>query len=303
MSFEEVFRRYQGINSLARSLLGRTAFDELNVLLPDPTSPEPGFLRGVSWLYCLYFEAGRVSLTFLRRLGEAYSLVDRDAADRHVEAVRCLRTELHHNLGFADSDLAARTAAEGWRRRACGTAMPQTPEQWRACYNRLVDDANAFLGSMDTVVRRIESDGDQARQHVDEWLRRLSRNWPGATFDPLIDDAKYRLSREALNTVAFRSRHVDKWKKQLELLEDGFDFDFEATRQIERTLLDEDSVVLPITGRDVIDTLGVKPGPEVGALLEEARRHFEVHRCNKEDLLTHLRSYRTETPSGAVAES
>lgn len=291
MSFEEILRSHQGINTLARSLLGRPAFDELHVLLPDPTSPEPGFLRAMSWLYCLYFEAGRVSLTFLRRLGEAYSLVDRDEADKHVENVRCLRTELHHNLGFADSDLAARTAAESWRRQACGTALPQTSSQWIDCYDRIVDDAHAFLNGVDTVVRRIESDGDGARQNIDEWLRRLNRNWAGAAFDPLIDDAKYRLARESLNTVTFRNKHVDKWRKYLELLEDGFDFEFEATRLIERTLLDEDSVVLPITGLDVIGALRVKPGPEIGVLLEEARRHFEVHRCTKDELLSHLKNH------------
>jgi hypothetical protein len=301
MSFEEVLRSHQGINTLARSLLGRPAFDELYVLLPDPTSSEPGFLRATSWLYCLYFEAGRVSLTFLRRLGEAYSLVDRDEADKHVETVRCLRTELHHNLGFADSDLAARTAAESWRRQACGTALPQTSVQWMACYDRIVDDAHAFLNGVDTVVRRIESGGDGARPNIDEWLRRLNRNWAGAAFDPLIDDAKYRLARESLNTVAFRNKHVDKWRKYLELLEDGFDFEFEATRLIEKTLLDEDSVVLPITGRDVIVALGVKPGPEVGVLLEEARRHFEVYRCTKDDLLAHLQNHYDGAPSRAGA--
>lgn len=298
MSFEEVLRSHQGINTLARSLLGRPAFDELYVLLPDPMSPEPGFLRAASWLYCFYFEAGRVSLTFLRRLGEAHGLVDREAADKHVEAVRCLRTELHHNLGFADSDLAARTAAESWRRRACGTALPQTTEHWRACYDCLVHDAHAFLGSVDMVVRRIESDGHGARQQVEEWLRRLNRNWAGVAFDRLIDDAKYRLARETLNTVAFRSRHVDKWRRHLELLEDGFDFEFEATRLIEKTLLDEDSVVLPITGRDVIEALGIRPGPAVGTLLEEARRHFEVHRCSKEDLLAHIKDHHDRAPSG-----
>ena len=291
MSFEEVLRSQQGINTLARSLIGRPAFDELHVLLPNPTSPEPGFIRATSWLYCLYFEAGQVSLTFLRRLGEAYSLVDREASDQHVEAVRCLRTELHHNLGFGDSDLAARREAESWRRKACGTALPQTQNQWRACYDRIVDDAYTFLGGLDTVIRRIESDGDGAQQHIDEWLRRMNRNWSAAKFDPLIDDAKYRLARESLNTVAFRNRNIDKWRKHLELLDDGFDFDFEAMRLIEKMLLDEDSVVLPITGRDVIESLGVKPGPNIGKLLEEARRHFEVNRCSRDDLLAHLQKY------------
>ena len=295
MSFEEVLRSHQDINTLARSLIGRPAFDELHVLLPDPMSPEPSFIRATSWLYCLYFEAGRVSLTFLRRLGEAYALVDRETSDQHVEAVRCLRTELHHNLGSTDSDLATRTAAESWRRQACGTALPQTPEHWRGCYKRIVNDSHTFLDGVNTVVRRIESDGDGAQQHTDDWLRRLERNWAEAEFDPLIDNSKYRLAREALNTVAFRNRHVDKWRQHLDLLEDGFDFEFEATRLIEKTLLDEDSVVLPITGADVIENLGVKPGPAVGALLEEARRHFEVRRCNRDELLTHLCTYKNQS--------
>lgn len=288
MNFEEILRSHQGVNTLARSLLKRPAFDELHVILPDPTSPEPGFLRAISWLYCLYFEAGRVSLTFLRRLGEAYLLIDRTLTEKHIEAVRCLRTELHHNLGFADSDLDARTAAEGWRRRACGTAFPRTSDQWMACYSSIVNDAYKFLGTIDTIVRRIESDGDAAQQHLEDWLRRLDRNWNAASFDRLIDDAKYRLAREALNTVAFRNRYVEKWRKQLELLEDGFNFDFEATRLIEKTLLDEDSIVLPITGRDLMEILEIQPGPQVGVLLAEARRYFDVHRCSKEALLAHL---------------
>jgi len=107
MSFEKVLRCQQIINKLSHSLIGRSAFEDIHVLLPDPDQPEPGFMRATSWLYCLYFEGGRVSIKFLRRLGEAYGLGDRNIADTHVEAVRCLRTELHHNLGFTDSDQLA----------------------------------------------------------------------------------------------------------------------------------------------------------------------------------------------------
>ncbi|WP_156427693.1 hypothetical protein [Thiohalocapsa sp. ML1] len=288
MNFESVLRYYQCVNNLSRTLLARPAFDELHVTLPDPASPEPGFIRATSWLYCLYFEAGRVSLTLLRQLGYAYSLVDREASEMHVELVRCLRTELHHNLGFADSDQAARTAAEVWRRKACGTAIPRDDGQWRSCYERLVAEASDFLKGIDEVVRRIEADGDGAAMHVEEWLRRLERTRPAATFDRLIDNAKYRLGRDAMNTVVFRRRHLDRWRKQIELLEDGFDFEYEATRLIEKTLLDEDSLIVPITGRDIIESLNVKPGPEVGALLEAARKHFESTPCTKEELLLYL---------------
>lgn len=294
MSFESILRCHQGINGLSRSLLGRPAFDELHVAIPDPSSPEPGFIRATSWLYCLYFEAGRVSLTFLRRLGEAYSLLDRGWADEHVEVVRCLRTELHHNLGFVDSDQAARTAAEGWRRRRSGTAMPRHPEQWSKCYAGLIEEARRFLGTIDEVVRRIEADGQASVQHLEDWLRRLDRSWPASAFDPVVDEAKHRLGRQALNTVEFRQRHVDRWRAQLELMEDGFDFVNEATRQVEKSLLDEDSFVLPLSGRDITDALQIKPGPRIGTLLEQARRRFAAQPCTKDELLTFLRRSRPD---------
>lgn len=289
MSFEAVLRNQQSINALARSLIGRPAFEDVRVLIPNPERPEPAFIRATSWLYCLYFEAGAVSIFFLRRLGEAYSLVDRVSSDYHVETVRSLRTELHHNLGFADSDQAARTTAECWRRKACGTALPRDDVQWLACYERLVGEAAKFLGDLDAVVRRAESDGESAEEQRIEWTRRLARSWPASAFDELVDDAKYRLGREMLKTVTFRNRHIEKWRRQLELLDDGFDFEFEATRLIERTLLQDDMAILPITGRDIIDALGIKPGPEVGALLREARRFFEANGCGKDAILAHLR--------------
>lgn len=230
MSFESVLRIHQGINALARSLLGRAAFEDMNLLHPDPERAEPAFIRATSWLYCLYFEAGRVSITFLRRLGEAYALVNRELSDQHMETVRCLRTELHHNLGFADSDQDGRSAAGSWRRAACGTALPKTDQQWTSCYERFVSSAQGFLSGLDEVVRRVEADGRRAQEHIEEWKRRLNRAWPAADFDWVIDDAKYRLAHEALNTVAFRNRHIDQWRKQLDLLDDGFDFEFEAVR-------------------------------------------------------------------------
>lgn len=288
MSFGTILRRTQEIALVGRSLVGQRTMEEVRVVLPDPDSPEPAFIRAVSWLYCLYFEAGRVSFGFLPRLGEAYSLVDRQVADRHVSEVRCLRTELHHNLGFEDSDLNTRTAAENWRRRACGTVLPQDAEQWRECYTRIVEDAEAFLGDVVRVVRSLEEREDEAGRDVAEWVHRLERNWMAARFDPLIEDVKVRLARDALNTVAFRNRHIGGWRGRLEVLDDGFDFDFEATRLIEKTLLEEDGVLLPITGVDVMERCGIGPGPDVGRMLEEARRYFEVHKCTRGELLEHL---------------
>lgn len=291
MNFEDIIRYYKCINDLSRSIIHRPAFDELSVAFPDPTSPEPCFIRATSWLYCFYFEAGKTSLTFLRKMGEVFSLIERDAVSEHIEIVRSLRTELHHNLGYEESDQAARTKAQVWRRLACGTAIPNNDAQWRGCYELLFKDAANFLKSIEQIVRKIEADGDSSYQNIEEWKRRLDRSWSAAEFDSLVDDAKLRLGREALNTVAFRQRHVERWRKQLEILEDEFNFAYEATRLIEKSLLDENSIVLPITGREVMDAFNLKPGPAIGTLLERARKHYESTQCNKENLIEFLKSH------------
>lgn len=296
MSFEAVLRHYQSINTISRSLIGRPAFEDIHVSLPDPAQPEIGFIRATSWLYCLYFECGYASISFLTRVCETSMLVERDTVTQHIEVVRCLRTELHHNLGFENSDQQARTSAEGWRRIACGTVLPTTNQQWRSCYLKLVDEAESILQAVEDLVRQLEADRAVSSEKLREWRRCLERNWPVASFDPLIEDAAQRIGRFALKTVAFRNRHVARWRKALDLLEDGFDFEREATLLIEKTLLDDDSSVLPVSARDLMDEIGLEQGPIVGKLLEEALRFFQAQPCGAQEVIAHVREYFDNLP-------
>lgn len=288
MSFSALLQIAQRIDTLARSLIGRNAFESINVLIPDNASPESGFIRATSWLYCLYFEGGRVSISFLLDAGEGTGGFNRSVVDEHIESVRSLRTELHHNLGFQDSDQRARTYAESWRRSACGTAVPIEEGQWLACYDKLVQDAESTLQGLEGVVRHLEADREGAEVLLDEWERRLVRTISAASFDPIIEDVKSRIGRNYLSTVPFRNRHLNRWRNELDLLDDGYDFEREATLLIEKALLDDGSGVLPITGDDIIEALAVSPGPVVGDLLLAARTYYLANMCTKEELLEHL---------------
>ena len=260
----------------------------VNVWLPDPNRPETAFLRVTSWLYCLYFEAGRVSIRFLLRAGQADGLIDHQAAQKHLEDVRCLRTELHHNLGFEASDQTTRSSAETWRRRASGTAVPDSDGDWRRCYDAVVAEAISFLGGLEAVVRRMEGEGDRAVDRLLDWTRRLDRDWGAAELDPVIRDAAYRLGRNGLNVVAFRMRHLERWRSTFEQLEDGFDLEREAAALVEKALLDDAGSVLPISGVDVMSEFGLAPGPDVGKALAEARKLFQARPMGREELLGEL---------------
>ncbi len=294
MIFEDILRYHQGITVLARTLLQRPAFETIHVTIPDPSIPETSFIRITSWLYCFYFETGRVSLRFLQNLGNTYNLLDINESKNHMEIVRCLRTELHHNLGFLDSDQSTRLKAEAWRRRACGTAIPRSEQEWKECYNNLINEAHTFLENIDNVIRYLEQDEENSAAYIKNWAKLLDRDWPAAMFDPLVDEVKCRLGREAVNTIEFRNRNVSRWRQLLLLLEDEFDFSYEATRLIEKSMLDDSTIVLPITGKDIILELSIKPGPIVGIILEEGRKRFCATLCNKDELIGHLKLYAEE---------
>ena len=61
------------------------------------------------------------------------------------------------------------------------------------------------------------------------------------------------------------------------------------THMIEGDLLDFVGNLLPIGGEDIMDTLGIDPGPEVGTALERARELYESGIRDREQLLLCLR--------------
>ena len=92
-----------------------------------------------------------------------------------------------------------------------------------------------------------------------------------------------------MDVVAFRNRHLAAWRKRLEQLHDGFDFEYEVRRLVEDALLSEWPRLLPITGTDVIKELGIPAGRDVGRALEIARGFFQGGTFDYADLLEKVR--------------
>lgn len=296
MSFHAIQCSYQSINLISRSLIQEPAFQDVNVVLPAANSaPELAFIRATSWLYCLYFEAGRCSIKFLLQLADSYNL-DTDKYREHMDEVRCLRTEFHHNLGFSDSDYRSRRKVEDWYLSTCKTRRPASNEHWESCYKSLTDEENdksspAFLRFLEDVIRNLEQDS-HLQNRIDDWIQRLNNDFPAARFDPLIEDAKVILGRSALDTIKFRNRFVSRWKKELEKLEEGYVFNDEASLLIEREILNDSTELFPLTGGQIIKHLNVKAGPEVGELLKHARTLYEAGIRDSQTILKKLEDFK-----------
>src|SRR5207253_638701 len=114
--------------------------------MPKLQPAELGFLHVVSWLYTLYYEAGRISVAFLCEKMAMYGVNGGGGGHGHRRIVDRLRTYLQHNLDYgSDEDRSTILMCDTWFASACGTRMPQREDHGDACLDKLLSDAKAFL--------------------------------------------------------------------------------------------------------------------------------------------------------------
>ena len=250
-------------------------------------SPEFAFIQVVSWLYVHYVEAGQPGLSFLRRQAEGFA--SHVEPWRHIEAVKDLRTSLQHNLDLStERNLEIEGRCGEWFRSACQYVQPRSDDEWHVCTHKILVDGAALLEAVLSTVRQIE--GSDFRDTIlTQWERELDRHHDAAEFDRVVQVVCSDLGHEALDAVAFRNRHLAAWRKRMDQLQDGFDFEFEARRLVEDSLLNEWPRLLPITGTDVITELGIPAGREVGQALEIARGLYREGIFDRADLLDEVR--------------
>ena len=219
-------------------------------------NPELAFLQMVSWLYAYYVDAGQPGLNFLKRQTES---VSPETANkwRHIDTVIDLRTSLQHNLELSkDRNIQIERRCGEWFRSACGYVQPRVDDEWHASTYQVLIEAADFLEACLFTVRQIEN--SEFRETIlTQWRRELDRHHDAAEFDRIVEIVCTDLGHESINVVAFRNRHLGSWRRRIEQLHDGFDFEHEARRLVEDALLSEWPKLIPITGNDIIEELGI----------------------------------------------
>lgn len=279
------------INSLASKLdgHGESVFGKLSLKIPRLAPPELGFLRSVSWLYVIYFEEAKPNVQFLSRRFGLCGVDPQGIHVGHLEITKSLRTYLQHNVNpSTPHNRRVQKKCQQWFSQHCKTSEPSEDAHWEHCLAALLNGSVSFLGALQKCVRCIEQD-EERTAILEEWRSYRTRNRSRHEFDKLISVAAGDMGRDALDPVRIRERFYDVWMKQLALLRPDFDFESEARKLIEHTLLSETAAVLPLTGKDIIENFEVAPGPEVGQLLQRARALYTIHPCSREELLGRLR--------------
>lgn len=250
------FARVLELNRQLRLELVRHAGSEAmppleGLSLPTGEDDELSFVRLVVWSYALLQENGRVSLKFLRELG-------RSPKEEVAERVMALRAWLTHNLSLAkDSDRQRLMIARGWLRKSCGAHLDLRPEHWKKCFLALTTEMCELLQRSLASCAVLEDPTD-GPHNVQELRRRLSKNWDAYQFDHYVEEAAARLGLDNVDIVAFRTRHLNQWRKVVELAEDGNAARL-LTLRVETDLVNWFGETLPLTTTEVLKQLSLDP--------------------------------------------
>lgn len=274
----------------AASILGspRIAFQVLSLRSPRFVPFELGFNMVVTWLYGYYYESGKISLPFLLERFQAYEFDHHETHKSHYEGIRRMRTFLQHNLNLDSStDWELKRSCEQWFMSFCSSTLPGNEEDWEACLMGLLLESKEFLSRSIECVREIERD-ESRDSIVGQWEFKLRQYHPKHEFERLVNVVIRDMGQDALDSKIFCDKYYDRWSRGLRLRTGKWDFDYEARRLIEQTMMNENEVPLPITGGDIIREFGIRPGPEVGILMRVAKDLYYSDPCTKSTLLERL---------------
>lgn len=291
--FDELIERFvlarKAINDKALEFAGIEVYSPVAMPRPVARYPELDFLKALSWVYMHHIEAGGVSVRYLVRFLDGYSLDGDRRGRNHLDILVKLRTEMQHNLvNRSEGDKRTMLACRNWYFETCSTWAPSEDDHWTVCGVRLLEDANALISSLDSALRRLATD-DESSGYRETWLKRVSRDHRPNEFDEVIEKVKIDLGRNELDGVAFRKRYFDRWKAQLELLVEDYRFEEEARRLVETSIITETTATPPITGADLMTEFHLAPGPEVGRLRRIAQEIYNAEPCPRGELMRRIR--------------
>ena len=301
MTFSELNAAVVDLRNSLRSFVGDSALEEVTVRPPAGDSDEASFLRLVSWSYALMFEAGRVAIPYLLKLRDGSPSVTTDPKAAY-KFVRSLRTWSSHNLGFASNrDVALLRHVQLWFVKTCGANPPIENDSWQKCFLILCGEIKTVVTHCQGAVTVVLDAPDDGKAAIADLQQRIDRAWPAHRFDALVQDVALRLGIQ-VDARKFREPLLSIWRGFLESLSDDVDLEERVIRMIEKDLLEHDARVLPIDARDVMSTLNLNPGPEVGAALHHAQDIFRSGIRDREKLLTQLRNdFLQNEPQSEVA--
>lgn len=278
------------INALTLDLSGGNIifFKEISVTVKF-TNQELCFNNLISWLYILYHEDSAKNIEFIRKKIHAYNINVSANALISKQLVHAFRTIFQHQIDFLNSksDSEKINLCHSWFQTTISKQEPVSNEDWETCVDQLLDTAIDMMQSILVCLREIER-SEHLDLVIDEWKKVVFRNYSVHDFEKILIKVLSNLGLEGyFDTYTLTKKNYSNWLRDLDVLPDGFNFEFHAYKIVERFILKKETI--PIDGNDII-SLGVDKGKNVLELLIKAREIFYNNPCNKKELLSALKT-------------
>lgn len=286
--FKEVNQLIHVINSFTEKITNQQVrfFDSVSVGVKFK-DPEHCFNTMISWLYVLFIEVGSKNVDFIKKKFVSYKISISDDANNIVKIVNCFRTIFQHNLSNSSrSDVEKKNNCEFWFQNRINKTWPQTIDDWKNSVEYLLSEVSEFLSAINLCLIEINK-----REHKDlifkEWKRIKERNHTVFEFEKVLNEVLNNHDLSAFfDSNQLTKKYINEWRKDLDILPDGFDFEESAYPIVERFILNRG--IIPIDGRDLIE-IGVEPGARISELLEYSKKSFKDNPCNKRELLDRVK--------------
>lgn len=282
----------QEINDLTAALTENriSFFDEISIPV-GYASGDGCFKDLVNWLYSLYIEACGPNIKFFDEKLKIYGItlsknVGSVAADIHT-----IRTVSSHNLLSSNrSDRDKQRQYEEFFSVLIAKNAPEQEDDYKNCANYLLDAVLEYMIALKRCIVRASEDEHFSAVILVEWQRKNDRDYSSHDFElVLISKLEEFGILEYLNPLLITKAEISNWKKQLTLLQDGFDFKQEAGRIIEKYIVTQR--FSPVEAKDLL-LLGVD-NKKLRVELTKVNEEFFERPRSKDELLqwyseTHL---------------
>lgn len=187
---------------------------------------------------------------------------------------------------FSQSDQEKRNFCDDWYMTAIAKKYPENEVEWERCTHRLLDDAKVYLDAILQCIITVS-----ASEHFDvvlkEWINLVKRDFGVYDFEVVLKEALINHGLEGIfDTNKIVKLEIDKWRDELKVLKDGFDFHVESYKIVEKFIQRKE--LCPISGRDLIE-IGVPKGEFLGDALKLAKEIFYQDPCKNEILLQRVK--------------
>ncbi len=242
------------INSLTTGLTANEVVFFGEITIHVGYGSEDGCFKDiVNWLYALFIEVCGPNVKFFEEKFALYGLNLPLEALNIPKDIHTIRTVSSHNLDYGNiENKKKKNYYENWFDKIIKKPQAEFNEDYGLCLLYLLDNVIAYLEILKLCIDAVGRDEHFNDIIVIEWKRRNDRSYGIYDFEVVLLKRLDQFGIGAfLDANKIAKREIDKWRGELKLLKDGFDFTTEAGRIIDKYIVEKK--YCPVDPKDLLN--------------------------------------------------